>query len=63
MRALAGRDAACLRRLSGELDGERPLLVPQLDPDISDVAGLVAVQRFLFASQNERTALLAENAF
>jgi anion-transporting ArsA/GET3 family ATPase len=63
LRALAQRDAASLRRLSAEFDDERPILVPQLDRDVSDVAGLVAVQRFLFASRRERSALLAEQAF
>jgi anion-transporting ArsA/GET3 family ATPase len=63
LRALAHRDAASLRRLSAEFDSERAILVPQLDRDVSDVAGLVAVQRFLFASARERSALLAEEAF
>jgi anion-transporting ArsA/GET3 family ATPase len=60
--ALAIRDAAALRRLARELD-ERPILVPQLDRDVSDVAGLVTLQRFLFASRRERSALLSEEAF
>jgi anion-transporting ArsA/GET3 family ATPase len=63
LRALAGRDAAGLRRLSTEFPGERPILVPQLEGDVSGVAGLVAVQRFLFASRRERSALLSERAF
>lgn len=63
LRALAGRDAASLRRLSEELDDERPILVAQLDRDVSDVAGLVEVQHFLFASRRERAALLAAHAF
>ena len=62
MRALARRDATSVRRLTVELD-EHPILVPQLDRDVSDVAGLVAVQRFLFARRSERSALLAEQAF
>ncbi len=63
LRALARRDAASMRRLAVELDDEHPILVPQLDRDVSDVAGLVAVQRFLFAARRERSALLAERAF
>jgi hypothetical protein len=62
MRALARRDATSVRRLTVELD-EHPILVPQLDRDVSDVAGLVAVQRFLFARRSERSTLLAEQAF
>jgi anion-transporting ArsA/GET3 family ATPase len=63
LRALARRDTVSLRRLSVELDEKHPILVPQLDRDISDVSGLVAVERFLFASRRERSALLAEHAF
>ena len=63
LRALARRDAAGLRHLSSEFTDERPILVPQLDGGISGVAGLVAVQRILFASRRARSALLAEHAF
>ncbi len=63
LRALARRDAASLRRLRAELDDEHPILVPQLDRDVSDAAGLLAVQRYLFAPQRKRAALLAEQAF
>jgi MinD-like ATPase involved in chromosome partitioning or flagellar assembly len=63
LRALAQRDAASLRRLAAELDDKHPILVPQLASDVSDVAGLITVQRFLFASPRERSALLAEQAF
>jgi anion-transporting ArsA/GET3 family ATPase len=63
LRALARRDAASVRRLSTELDDEHPILVPQLDRDVSDVAGLVAVERFLFAARRDRSGMLAEQAF
>jgi hypothetical protein len=63
LRALARRDTASVRRLTHELEDKHPILVPQLDHDVSDVSGLVAVQRFLFASRRERSALLAEHAF
>jgi anion-transporting ArsA/GET3 family ATPase len=63
MRALAKRDAASLRRLTDEVDDAQPILVPQLERDVSDMAGLVAVQRYLFATPRERSALLAEQAF
>jgi len=63
LRALARRDAASVRHLKTELDDQHPILVPQLGRDVSDVAGLVAVQRFLFATWRERSALLAEQAF
>jgi anion-transporting ArsA/GET3 family ATPase len=63
MRALARRDAASVRHLRAELDQRHPVLVPQLGSEVSDVASLVAVQRFLFASAREHSALLAEHAF
>jgi len=63
LRALANRDAENLHRLSAEFSGARPILVPQFDHEASDVAGLAAVERFLFASPRERAELLAEQAF
>ena len=63
LRALACRDAVSLRRLAAELDDEHPILVPQLDREISDAAGLVIVQRFLFAQPRETAALLSAQAF
>jgi hypothetical protein len=63
LRALARRDAASMRHLKAEVNDQNPILVPQLGRDVSDVAGLVAVQRFLFATRRERSALLAEHAF
>ena len=63
LRALARRDATSPQRLAAELDDEHPILVPQLDRDVSDVAGLLAVERHLFATPRERSALLAEQAF
>ena len=63
LRALARRDAASVRRLSAELDDDHPIIVPQFERDVCDVAGLVAVERFLFAARRERSALLAEQAF
>jgi anion-transporting ArsA/GET3 family ATPase len=63
LRALARRDAASLRRLAEELDDEHPILVPQLERDVSDVAGLLTLERHLFAAPREQSALLAEQAF
>jgi anion-transporting ArsA/GET3 family ATPase len=57
---LARRDERNISRLQAELD-ERPLLlVPQLDDDVHDVDGLLAVHRYLFASAREREKLFAE---
>jgi anion-transporting ArsA/GET3 family ATPase len=63
LRALAQRDAASLGRLVAELDDEHPILVPQLDREVSDVAGLVTVERFLFAQPRDRSAMLSAQAF
>jgi hypothetical protein len=63
LRALALGDSTSLRRLAAELDDEHPILVPQLEREVSDVAGLVIVQRFLFAPLRERSALLIAEAF
>jgi anion-transporting ArsA/GET3 family ATPase len=63
LRALARRDAASLRRLTAELDDRHPIVIPQMDQDISDLAGLLLVERYLFATTRERSALLAEQAF
>jgi hypothetical protein len=54
VRALARRDATSLRRLAAGLDDEHPIPVPQPDREVSDVAGLVIVQRFLSARPRER---------
>jgi anion-transporting ArsA/GET3 family ATPase len=47
-RALAERDAAAVARLRAELGERDPVLVPQLDGDVHDVAGLERVARHLF---------------
>ncbi|MDQ3630791.1 MAG: hypothetical protein M3417_05855, partial [Actinomycetota bacterium] len=57
---LAERDVASIARLRAELDEREPILVPLMDADVHDVAGLVAVQRHLFAPAADRERLLAE---
>ena len=57
---LAARDVAAITRLRAELDEREPILVPLMDTDIHDIAGLVAVQRHLFAPAADRERLLAE---
>ena len=51
---LAQRDDHNLARLARQLDESRLLLVPQLDDDVHDVAGLLRIHRYLFATQSER---------
>src|ERR1700760_3087239 len=54
---LARRDRRTAARLPGELRAPaspEPILVPHLDGDVHDIAGLERVRRFLFASDAER---------
>jgi anion-transporting ArsA/GET3 family ATPase len=55
---LARRDDHNLARLAGQLDERRLLLVPQLDDDVHDIAGLLRIHRYLFGSQAERQRLI-----
>jgi hypothetical protein len=57
---LARRDQRNIARLSAELDGAALLLVPHFDADVHDVEGLVRVHNYLFASEAEREALIAD---
>jgi anion-transporting ArsA/GET3 family ATPase len=58
--ALAERDAANIERLAGELRSQAVIRVPYLDEDVHDIAGLAEINRYLFATSAERTALAAE---
>jgi anion-transporting ArsA/GET3 family ATPase len=49
LRALAARDEAAIERLRRETGDADPVVIPQLDGDVHDVGGLVAVHRYLFA--------------
>ena len=57
---LARRDAKNIRRLARQLRESRLLLVPYLDEDVHDVEGLSRLDRYLFASEDERQAMLDE---
>jgi anion-transporting ArsA/GET3 family ATPase len=48
-RVLAERDGAAIERLRRATGDDSPVLVPQLDGDVHDVDGLVAVHAHLFA--------------
>jgi anion-transporting ArsA/GET3 family ATPase len=62
-RLLARRDAGRLERLAREVGDDDPIVVPHLDGDVHDVDGLVLVHRHLFATGDDREALLSEAAF
>ena len=53
---LAQRDDHNLARLAGQLDGRPLLLVPQLDDDVHDLAGLLSMHRYLFATEPNASA-------
>jgi len=58
---LARRDRDNIARLARNLGGEdRMILVPYLDEDVHDVDGLQAIHRYLWATQEERDAMLAD---
>ena len=57
---LARRDALNVARLETELDGDPLLLVPHLDDDVHDIAGLLQMHRYLFASRAQRRRMIAE---
>jgi len=58
---LAERDRENIAQLAHRLGGEeRMILVPYLDSDVHDVDGLRAIHRYLWATEDERTAMLAD---
>jgi anion-transporting ArsA/GET3 family ATPase len=57
-RALAERDRQNIAKLVQRLDESRVIEVPYLDRDVHDIAGLAEINRYLFASREER-ALVA----
>jgi anion-transporting ArsA/GET3 family ATPase len=57
-RVLAERDRANIAHLTRELDESRVIEVPYLDEDVYDLAGLAEINRYLFASGEERREIL-----
>jgi len=60
--ALAERDADNIERLERELRTSGVIRIPYLDEDVHDLAGLAQVNRYLFASSEERDELAAGRA-
>jgi anion-transporting ArsA/GET3 family ATPase len=58
-RALAARDRRNIERLTAEMRARRVIQVPYLDEDVHDLAGLMEINRYLFATEPEREALAA----
>jgi len=60
--ALAERDAHNIERLARELRAQGVIRVPYLDEDVHDLAGLAQINRYLFASSEERIEIAAGRA-
>jgi anion-transporting ArsA/GET3 family ATPase len=57
--ALAERDARNIEHLANELRTRGVIRVPYLDEDVHDLAGLAEINRYLFATGEERVAMAA----
>jgi anion-transporting ArsA/GET3 family ATPase len=57
--ALAERDAANIDRLAAELRTKSVIRIPYLDEDVHDLAGLAQINRYLFATGEERVEIAA----
>ena len=60
--ALAQRDARNVDRLARELNQKRVIRIPYLDEDVHDLEALLKIDRYLFASEEQREALAASGA-
>ncbi|HEX3363241.1 MAG TPA: hypothetical protein VHS74_19755, partial [Solirubrobacterales bacterium] len=60
--ALAERDARNIEHLARELRATGVIRVPYLDEDVHDLAGLAQINRYLFATGEERVAMAAGRA-
>ncbi len=60
-RALAARDQRNIKRLTAEMRARLVIQVPHLDEDVHDLAGLMRINDYLFASgARERSVIAAE---
>jgi anion-transporting ArsA/GET3 family ATPase len=60
--ALAERDARNIERLARELRTQGVIRIPYLDEDVHDLGGLAEINRYLFATSEERIELAAGHA-
>jgi anion-transporting ArsA/GET3 family ATPase len=60
--ALAQRDARNVRHLANELNAKRVIRVPYMDEDVHDLDGLLKIDRYLFATEEQREAMAASGA-
>jgi anion-transporting ArsA/GET3 family ATPase len=60
-RALAARDSRNIERLTAEMRARAVIQVPYLDHDVHDLAGLMEINRYLFAAgERERSVIAAD---
>jgi anion-transporting ArsA/GET3 family ATPase len=60
--ALAQRDARNVDHLARELNARRVIRIPYMDEDIHDLEGLLKIDRYLFATEEQREELAASGA-
>jgi anion-transporting ArsA/GET3 family ATPase len=60
--ALAQRDARNVEHLERELTPKAVIRIPYLDEDVHDLEALLKIDRYLFASEEQREALAASGA-
>jgi anion-transporting ArsA/GET3 family ATPase len=60
--ALAQRDAANIEHLARELKAKSVIRIPHLDEDVHDLEGLLKINRYLFATEQERLEMAASGA-
>jgi hypothetical protein len=60
--ALAQRDARNVEHLRRELKPKAVIRIPYLDEDVHDLEALLKIDRYLFASEEQREALAASGA-
>jgi anion-transporting ArsA/GET3 family ATPase len=60
--ALAQRDARNVDHLARELNAKRVIRIPYMDEDIHDLEGLLKIDRYLFATEEQREELAASGA-
>jgi anion-transporting ArsA/GET3 family ATPase len=59
-RGLAERDARNIKRLTAEMRARSVIQVPYLDRDVHDLAGLMVINRYLFAAGARERSAIAE---
>jgi anion-transporting ArsA/GET3 family ATPase len=60
--ALAQRDAANIDHLARELNAKSVIRIPHLDEDVHDLEGLLKINRYLFATEQERVEMARAGA-